>query len=135
MEQKTICRVNREPEGSFLFAFGTAPETYPEFSNPVVQPILLELHGAGSHHASASALVTESPLPRSLRIALLLIHINVEPVLNLVVKSQFQDFTRLADSKTFKLNNSQLVYRIWSRIYWSILLLSGIDPYGFGPIC
>ena len=89
MESKSICRVNREPEGSFLFAFGTAPETYPEFSNPIDHPILRELRGVGFHNASASALVTESLLPCPLEIALLLIHINVEPVLNLIVKFHF----------------------------------------------
>ena len=89
MEPKSICRVNREPEGSFLFALGTASETYPEFSNPVDQPILLELRGIDSHNASAPALVTESLLPRSLEIVLLLIHIDVEPVLNLIVKFHF----------------------------------------------
>ena len=109
---KSICRVNREPEGSFLFALGTASETYPEFSNPVDQPILLELRGIGSHNTSASALVTESLLLRLSEIVLLLIRINVEPVLNLIVKFHFQISTRLADSKTFALNSSQLVYRI-----------------------
>ena len=89
---------------------------FPELSHPIGQPILLELCGIGSHNASASVLVTENPLPRSLEIASLLIHINFEPVLNLLVKSQFQSFTRLADSKIFELNNSQLVCRIWSEI-------------------
>ena len=104
-----------------------APETYPEFSNHVAQPILLELRSVGFHNASASVLVTECLLPRPFEIALLLIHINVEPVLNLIVKFHFWISTRLADSKTFELNNSQLVYRIWSEIYRPILLLSGID--------
>ena len=66
-----------------------ASETYPEFSNPIGHPILRELRGVGFFNASASALVTESLLPRSLKIALLLIRINVEPVLNLIVKFHF----------------------------------------------
>lgn len=36
----------------------------------------------GSHNASASMLVTESSLPCPLEVALLLININVEPVVN-----------------------------------------------------
>ena len=66
-----------------------ASEIYPEFSNPVDQPILLKLCGVGFHNANASALVTERLLPRSLEIVLLLIHIDVEPVLNLIVKFHF----------------------------------------------
>ena len=69
--------------------FPNGSRNFPEFSNPIGQPILLELRRIGFHNASASALVTESPLPRPLEIALLLIHINVEPVLNLIVKFHF----------------------------------------------
>ena len=72
-----------------LFAFRMASETYTEFSNPIGHPILWELRGVGFFNASASALVTESFLPCSLEIVLLLIHINVEPVLNLIVKFHF----------------------------------------------
>ena len=61
MEPKSICRVNREPEASLLFAFRMASEIYPEFSNPIGHPILRELRGVGFHNASASVLVTESP--------------------------------------------------------------------------